>query len=154
MPDLRTGERTTVTLQVGGALSLGAAIGATGSIVRLAASAGGEPFAPVVYDGTAAVFGPYDEIARFAIRCDTGVLNYSVTVPTVSATNAYARPYKKTVTSGQPSSVYVPAGSALTLNGTGYVTDGTAIYTVNDERLTIDASDKLRIFKVFAGRLG
>lgn len=158
MPQLNAGERTTVTVQIGGTLALGASVGANGSVVRLAASAGGEPFAPVVYSGAALSFGPYDEIARFAVQCDAGVLPYVLSSVASGVTNAYAGRYRKSVTSGRTTTVMVPAGSKLTIaastGSVGYIAPSRALTPItaySGSLLEVGPFSDTREYQVYCG---
>lgn len=158
MSDLHVGERTTVTLQIGSVLILSASPGASGSIVRLAASAGGEPFAPVSYSGAPITLGPFDEVTRFALQADAGIVTYLINNVIISAVNAYAGRYRKTLTSGRTTTIVVPAGSKLTiassLGSSGYTVllpGFSPITPYNGTYLEIGPFSDTRVYQAYCG---
>lgn len=154
---IKAGERTTFTVQLGGTVTLNASTGASGSIVRLGSSVGTEPYAPVPYSGSVVTLGPYDEVTRFAMQCDVGSFTYDITVPTPSTSNVYAGRFNKTVLTGRTSTITVPAGSALTVDAnagaSGYLApmDGsfTNLISYNGSAVTLGPFADTRIYQIY-----
>lgn len=155
--NLDSGRHITLTLPIGGVLTLSASTGATGTVVRLGKSAGDEPNSPVAYSGAQVAFGPYDEVVRFRLHCSAGNIPYDYTNPQVTKSNAYATKYQKTVLAGRTSTVMVPAGSLLTAlantGASGYIApvDGTFsnITTYSGAQVIIGPFNSDKIYQVY-----
>lgn len=91
---MNPGDKITVTLAAGHVLTLTNPSGSTGTITRLADSAGGEPFSPVAIAGVDLVFGPFASSRRYAISVVKGVVTYATApadpVSEEEGTTAYA----------------------------------------------------------------
>jgi hypothetical protein len=75
---LQTGRQAGVNVQRGQVLTVAAASGASGSIVPLPTSNGGEPGSPVAYTGSALTFGPFTSLRRYLASCSVGPMALSV----------------------------------------------------------------------------
>lgn len=154
---LQSGRKITMTLPIGGVLTMGAATGSTGFAVRLGQKAGDEPLAPSAYAGSTVTFGPFDEVTRWRLESIAGDIPYDYTNPVPSVSNAYATKYQKTVLAGRASTVVIPAGSILTALATagasGYIApvDGTFsnITTYSGAQLQIGPFNSDKLYQVF-----
>lgn len=108
MTILNAGQRIGVYVPIGGTLVFAASAG-MGSVVRLANPAGGEPYPPVSFVGSATTLGPFDDVAMFNVICTAGLMNFDV----AALSAPQARTYSKTVFSNRSSTVIVPANSQL-----------------------------------------
>lgn len=72
------GEKITLSLAAGQALTVTVPSGATGTLTRLQDSVGGgDPFAPVVLSGSDVTVGPFASPRRYMLVCSTGAITYS-----------------------------------------------------------------------------
>lgn len=150
MPTVRAQAKSSVILQIGGILSIGAGVG-VGEVQRRKYPLGspGNPNLPVPYTGAAQSYGPFDTIAVFNISCTEGQLPYEFTTPTGIKTPRYQKtlgPYSNTT-------VYVAAGSQLTITGTGtaFIIErgaGSSQINFNGLDITINPVNYVRIFEV------
>lgn len=113
--------RSSTILQIGGVLTINATVGA-GYITRRAMPLGSGPATTTQFTGSALTFGPYDEIAAFTMACDTGVMDYSTTTPVRTLNNSYSARYSKTIGPNGATTIRIPAGSRMTISGTGNAT--------------------------------
>jgi hypothetical protein len=79
---MNANERQTLTLAAGQVLTITAAAGVTGLVVRLPrVPGGGEAQSVTVINGADLTFGPYADVERFEISCDAGTLTATAATP-------------------------------------------------------------------------
>lgn len=74
---MNPGDKITVGLAANHVLTVTVPSGATGTLTRLADSAGGAAFSPVALDGADVSVGPFPSPRRYAIVCTIGSITYA-----------------------------------------------------------------------------
>lgn len=126
--DINPNEQQTILLPAGQVLSIAQATGASGRVVRLAASpGGGNSQSTTVITGVALSFGAYADPERFEIFCTAGTVTYSIAIPDPSLVQYDAE--ATALLSGH-------AALTATHGATGAVAGTTNTQTLTNKRIT------------------
>jgi hypothetical protein len=90
MSTINANTKQTLNLAAGSVLSVAAPSGTTGLAVRLSRIPGGDTQSVTVINGSDLTFGPYGDLERFYITCDTGTVTVTIAAytPADNATDA------------------------------------------------------------------